>query len=59
MRNHFKSLRFWYVDAVGCYLIAWAIAPADPLSRLITSLLLFAVWLAIRFLIARRLSRSK
>lgn len=58
MRNYFESMQFWYVEALGFYLLLRTLfVPANPLSRLTVPLIV--AWLIIRFFVARHLSRSK
>jgi len=55
--SYFKSLRFWYLDVIVCYIIAALVAPADPMSVYLVFVPLMAIWGSLRFLLARRLSR--
>jgi Sec-independent protein secretion pathway component TatC len=58
MKTYFKTLWFWPVDVILCYVVASLITPADPYSAMLVFVGLTTLWMIIRRVIARRLSQS-
>lgn len=57
MRNYFRTLDNWPVDMGVCVIIAFVATPADPMSVVLFLLPLVLVWMLVRWLIYRRLTR--
>jgi hypothetical protein len=50
--------RHWVVDACLCFGAAVVVTPADPYSVFRAFPFVFAFWMILRFIIAKRLTRS-
>jgi hypothetical protein len=55
MKNYFRTPWTLLIDVIVLYGVAFLITPADPFSFLLAFALLAAIWLPVRFYLARRL----